>query len=190
MNHHNNWQVRNAKSHKRSLPCFPSHSRRRNCLLHYNADGDHLEGRDWGICIAKSKKTRSPPRKMRRNIKSLRDFIIIMHRSWCTKDLQKFRLQWYAGNLACKGLMMVRTGGYILSSLMLIVLSIDRWEQGLNISISISIKQSCNLTRYQDDNLASSVDGRYISNRRGFFHKSHKWHFCKIIFCSGKIFKN
>ena len=34
--------------------------------------------------------------------------------------------QWYAGNLACKGLMMVRTGGYILSSLMLIVLSIDR----------------------------------------------------------------
>ena len=27
----------------------------------------------------------------------------------------------------CKGLMMVRTGGYILSSLMLIVLSIDRW---------------------------------------------------------------
>ena len=135
-------QVRNAKSHKRSLPCFPSHSRRRNCLLHYNADGDHLEGRDWGICIAKSKKTRSPPRKMRRNIKSLRDFIIIMHRSRCTKDLGKFRLQWYAGNLACKGLMMVRTGGYILSSLMLIVLSIDRWEQDLKIS------------RWQSSNLA------------------------------------
>ena len=63
---------------------------------------------------------------MRRNIKSHRDFIIIMHRNRCTKDLVKFRLQWYAGNLACKGLMMVRTGGYILSSLMLIVLSIDR----------------------------------------------------------------
>ena len=63
---------------------------------------------------------------MRRNIKSIRDFIIIMHRSRFTKDHVKFRLQWYAGNLACKGLMMVRTGGYILSSLMLIVLSIDR----------------------------------------------------------------
>ena len=66
---------------------------------------------------------------MRRNIKSLGDFIIIIHQSRCTKEkwkIGKFRLQWYAGNLACKGLMMVRTGGYILSSLMLIVLSIDR----------------------------------------------------------------
>ena len=36
-------------------------------------------------------------------------------------------LQWYAGNLLCKGLMMIRTGGYILSSLLLVVLSIDRW---------------------------------------------------------------
>ena len=38
-------------------------------------------------------------------------------------------VQWHAGNLACKVLMMVRSGGYILSSLMLIVLSIDRCEQ-------------------------------------------------------------
>ena len=34
--------------------------------------------------------------------------------------------QWHAGNVACKILMMIRTGGYILSSLMLIVLSVDR----------------------------------------------------------------
>ena len=34
--------------------------------------------------------------------------------------------QWHAGNVACKVLMMIRTGGYILSSLMLIVLSVDR----------------------------------------------------------------
>ena len=34
--------------------------------------------------------------------------------------------QWFAGNLACKGLMMIRTGGYILSSAMLAVVSIDR----------------------------------------------------------------
>ena len=30
------------------------------------------------------------------------------------KYLGKFHLQWYAGNLACKALMMVRTGGYII----------------------------------------------------------------------------
>ena len=36
-------------------------------------------------------------------------------------------LQWHAGNVACKVLMMIRTGGYILSSLMLIVLSVDRF---------------------------------------------------------------
>ena len=42
--------------------------------------------------------------------------------------IQKIKntFQWHAGNFVCKGLMMVRTGGYILSSLMLIVLSIDR----------------------------------------------------------------
>ena len=37
-------------------------------------------------------------------------------------------LQWHAGNVACKVLMMIRTGGYILSSLMLIVLSVDRFS--------------------------------------------------------------
>ena len=35
-------------------------------------------------------------------------------------------LQWYADNLTCKMLMMMRTGGYILSSNLLVVLSIDR----------------------------------------------------------------
>ena len=35
--------------------------------------------------------------------------------------------QWHAGNVACKVLMMIRTGGYIHSSLMLIVLSVDRF---------------------------------------------------------------
>ena len=35
-------------------------------------------------------------------------------------------VQWYAGNFVCKVLMMVRTGGFILSSNMLVVLSIDR----------------------------------------------------------------
>ena len=34
--------------------------------------------------------------------------------------------QWYADNVLCKILAMVRTGGFILSSNMLVVLSIDR----------------------------------------------------------------
>ena len=36
-------------------------------------------------------------------------------------------IEWYAGNLLCKALMMVRTGGFILSSNLLVVLSIDRY---------------------------------------------------------------
>ena len=40
--------------------------------------------------------------------------------------ITKTCLQWHAGNLLCKVLMMIRTGGYILSSLLLVVLSIDR----------------------------------------------------------------
>ena len=36
-------------------------------------------------------------------------------------------LQWYAGNFVCKVLMMARTGGFIASSNMLVVLSIDRY---------------------------------------------------------------
>ena len=38
----------------------------------------------------------------------------------------RFTIQWHGGNMMCKLLMMVRTGGYILSSLLLVVLSIDR----------------------------------------------------------------
>ena len=41
-----------------------------------------------------------------------------------TKDM--FVFQWHASNLLCKVLMMIRTGGYILSSNMLVVLSLDR----------------------------------------------------------------
>ena len=46
-------------------------------------------------------------------------------------------LQWHAGNVACKVLMMIRTGGYILSSLMLIVLSIDRFTMTITIFIPL-----------------------------------------------------
>ena len=46
-------------------------------------------------------------------------------------------LQWHAGNVACKVLMMIRTGGYILSSLMLIVLSIDRFTMTIAIFIPL-----------------------------------------------------
>ena len=40
-------------------------------------------------------------------------------------------MQWHAGTLVCKVLMMIRTGGYILSSLMLVVLSIDRSDHAM-----------------------------------------------------------
>ena len=43
-------------------------------------------------------------------------------------------VQWYAGNFVCKVLMMVRTGGFILSSNMLVVLSIDRCTHIDNIN--------------------------------------------------------
>ena len=41
----------------------------------------------------------------------------------------KYCVEWYGGNALCKVLMMVRTGGFILSSNLLVVLSIDRWDQ-------------------------------------------------------------
>ena len=45
----------------------------------------------------------------------------------CIASISHIMLQWYAGNCMCKVLMMIRTGGYILSSLLLVVLSIDRY---------------------------------------------------------------
>ena len=52
------------------------------------------------------------------------------------KALMMVMFQWHAGNVACKVLMMIRTGGYILSSLMLIVLSVDRFLLSLSLSLS------------------------------------------------------
>ena len=48
----------------------------------------------------------------------------------------RLTIQWYAGNIMCKLLMMFRTGGYILSSLLLVVLSIDRSVNNLSGIIS------------------------------------------------------
>ena len=120
----NKWQVRDAESDECPLLGFPPHSRRRDRLLHHNAHGDHLEDRDWGVCVAK------------------RLFIIFMHwscKSRILKDLGKFNLQWYAGNLACKALMMVRTSGYILKIIMIIdiiisIIIILRWGQAATFS--------------------------------------------------------
>ena len=52
-------------------------------------------------------------------------------------------IQWHAGNAACKVLMMVRTGGFILSSNMLVVLSIDRFIRhhiALNTLLQSSVR--------------------------------------------------
>ena len=42
------------------------------------------------------------------------------------ETLWRLTIEWHAGNLACKILMMFRTGGFILSSAILVVISIDR----------------------------------------------------------------
>ena len=45
------------------------------------------------------------------------------------ETLWRLTIEWHAGNIMCKVLMMFRTGGYILSSLILVVISIDRCEK-------------------------------------------------------------
>ena len=45
------------------------------------------------------------------------------------ETLWRLTIEWHAGNIMCKVLMMFRTGGYILSSLILVVISIDRWVE-------------------------------------------------------------
>ena len=42
------------------------------------------------------------------------------------ETLWRLTIEWHAGNPACKILMMCRTGGFILSSAILVVISIDR----------------------------------------------------------------
>ena len=42
------------------------------------------------------------------------------------ETLWRLTIQWEAGNFLCKFLMMFRTGGFILSSCILVVISIDR----------------------------------------------------------------
>ena len=75
-------------------------------------------------------------------IHSVDDFATIMMMMMILNIMKIFvimmiSLQWHAGNMACKVLMMIRTGGYILSSLMLIVLSIDRFTMTITILIPL-----------------------------------------------------
>ena len=73
-------------------------------------------------------------------IHSVDDFATIMmmiRNIMKTFVIMMIYLQWHAGNVACKVLMMIRTGGYILSSLMLIVLSIDRFTMTITIFIPL-----------------------------------------------------
>ena len=51
------------------------------------------------------------------------------------ETLWRLTIEWHAGNLACKILMMFRTGGFILSSYILVVICIDRLE-----SIDVDVK--------------------------------------------------
>ena len=80
---------------------IPLDHRGHHHLLHHIAHGDSLEGHHRG---GKGKSF---------------------------KTIFTIYLQWYGGNLLCKTLMMIRTGGYILSSNLLVVLSIDRQAEYL-----------------------------------------------------------
>ena len=82
---------------------------------------------------------------MRRNTQRLHYYHAFRSRNTILKDLGKFHLQWYAGNMACKVLMMVRilviimifiiykdydyyqvrTGGYILMTRFQLILPVD-----------------------------------------------------------------
>ena len=89
-------QAGEEEQDQRALPGVPPHHRGQHHLLPHHAHGDPVETNLGG--------------KLGSVV-----FCLIM-----------LVLQWHAGNMLCKVLMMVRTGGYILSSLMLVVLSIDR----------------------------------------------------------------
>jgi hypothetical protein len=83
------------------------------------------------VLVIASKQSTWPETRSRTNVHYLVFHLTIADTITCfitmpMETLWRLTLQWYAGNIMCKVLMMIRTGGYILSSLMLVVISIDR----------------------------------------------------------------
>ena len=84
------------------------------------------------VLVIASKQSTWPETRSRTNVHYLVFHLTIADTITCfitmpMETLWRLTLQWYAGNMMCKVLMMIRTGGYILSSLMLVVISIDRY---------------------------------------------------------------
>ena len=140
-------QARPAQPDERALSGVPPHHRRHHHLLRHDAHGDQLEDHHWGedgvflppvvldllvvviITMMMVKIDRKIDQGIITNLQWFDDLtgmrpMILMIR--ITFFIMTIYPQWHAGNVACKVLMMIRTGGYILSSLMLIVLSVDR----------------------------------------------------------------
>lgn len=83
--------------------------------------------------VISRKKSSLPAAKSRTNVHYLVFHLTLADSIICfvtlpMETLWRLTIEWHAGNIMCKVLMMFRTGGYILSSLILVVISIDRWE--------------------------------------------------------------
>lgn len=94
----------------------------------------------WILIIA-GRQSRRPDIRVRTNVHYLIYHLTLADSITCfitlpMETIWRLTIQWYAGNFVCKVLMMARTGGFIASSNMLVVLSIDRF-------ISISNPLSC-----------------------------------------------
>jgi len=86
-------------------------------------------GNSWVLLIARRQSNKL---NMRTNVHYLVFHLTVADAITCfittpMETVWRATVEWYAGNIVCKGLMMVRTGGYILSSNMLVVLAIDRY---------------------------------------------------------------
>jgi len=85
----------------------------------------------WVLIIA-GRQAKRPDIRTRTNVHYLVYHLTIADAITCfvtlpMETIWRATIQWYAGNFVCKVLMMARTGGFILSSNMLVVLSIDRY---------------------------------------------------------------
>ena len=89
--------------------------------------------------IISRKQSRMPQAKSRTNVHYLVFHLTLADSIICfitlpMETLWRLTIEWYAGNILCKVLMMIRTGGYILSSCILVVISIDRSVRYTTIS--------------------------------------------------------
>ena len=81
--------------------------------------------------IISRKQSHMPQAKSRTNVDYLVFHLTLADSIICfitlpMETLWRLTIEWQGGNILCKVLMMIRTGGYILSSCILVIISIDR----------------------------------------------------------------